>query len=83
MHRFHFLRQERMRVHIFGLDVLPDAMRVSRITPLFVEKFQRMILFVRTQLVKNSMRCEGAKFLPDRMNFLLESFDSTGFPDFL
>jgi len=32
-----------------GLNILPEAMLMSRITPLFLEKFQQIILLVHPQ----------------------------------
>ena len=65
-----------MRVDVLGLNILPDAMLVSCVSPLCMKELQQMLLLFRTQLAKNSVRREGAEIFQDASNFLVFRFQN-------
>jgi len=65
-----------MRVDVLSLDILPDAVSVSRVSPLCMKELQQMLLLLCTQLAKNSVRREGAEIFQDASNFFVFRFQN-------
>ena len=65
-----------MRVDVLSLNILPDAVLVSSVSPLCMKELQQMLLLLCTQLAKNSMRREGAEIFQDASNFLVFRFQN-------
>jgi len=61
-----------MRVDVLSLNILPDAVLVSRVSPLCMKELQQML----PQLAKNSVCRKGAEILQNASNFLLFRFQN-------
>lgn len=72
-----FLLQKFLRIDVFRLNILPDAMLVSRVTFLLMEESQQLCCIVFSQLLKDCMSSERGEILDDFTDGSVFGFDSS------